>query len=420
MHALRREPSWMRLGRHGWALLAALICVAAFAGCGSEPDDDASGNNGASARGGTLVIDASFGQLSTLDPHREASTHSLYVNHARFATLMTFEGADTAKPVPALAESMEAASDGKSFTFHLRDDATFADGSPITAEDVVFSLNRVTKFEGGTFGQMFPEGKVTFEAPDPQTVVVRTAKPFPGTPNVLTSPQMSVMKAAPVRQHGGVDNGKKDTASQWLSTAGAADVGSGPYTLRTFTPNKEIVLERNENYWGEEPGYDKIIVRNVAGPSQPLQVQRGSSELAVDIPATDISRLKGNTRVRVESAPSANLMVLYLTGDPKVSDVTSNQQLRDAVRYAIDYDRITSLAGPGAVQPTGMLPAPYHGALPPEEAIEQDVDKAKQLYAESGVTEPFSISYPTDLPVGGVQSSIVAQSIKNDLDAAGI
>jgi len=394
--------------------LAALLLGALVAGCGDSDEPSP-------ARGGTLVIDANYGQLSTLDPHSLSPTVSLYINHARFTTLLTFDGSDTRDPRPALAESYEASPDAKVFTFQLRDDATFADGTPITSEDVVFSLNRVLHFELGTQvgPAMFP-GKVTFEADGPSTVIMRSEKPAPFTPAVMTTPQMSIINAKLAKAHGANDTGKKDTASPWLTSGDSGDTSSGPYKLSSFVANKEIVLTRNAEYWGAPAAYDRIVIRNVAAPAQLLQVQRGKSELALDVGATEVARLKGNDRVSVSSTPSANLLLFFLNNDPKISTVTSNAKLREAVRYAIDYDRIVELAGEGAAQATGIFPRSYHGSLGADQAIDQDLDRAKQAYAESGASEPFTLYYGTDSAVAGVQTSIIAQSVKSDLDAAGI
>ncbi|MFC5946452.1 ABC transporter substrate-binding protein, partial [Micromonospora harpali] len=125
-----------RPGANAVLLPVLLTGALALAACSSGGSSTTSQGGAAAAK--TLVIDTSF-DLKTADPGRTYEPTGLIIGKATYDTLLTFEGSDVTKPVPALAESFELSEDGTELTLKLRQGATFADGSPVTADDVVFS-----------------------------------------------------------------------------------------------------------------------------------------------------------------------------------------------------------------------------------------------------------------------------------------
>src|SRR4051812_8070815 len=146
-------------------LVASAISLTACSGSGSS-------SSSSSASGGkALVVDTSF-NLKTADPGRMYEQTGLLVDRALYDTLLTFTGSDVSKPVPALAESYQESKDGKTLTLKLRQGATFSDGSPVTADDVVFSLNRVRDLKGNP---SFLLDGVTVKKVDDTTIELRSA-----------------------------------------------------------------------------------------------------------------------------------------------------------------------------------------------------------------------------------------------------
>ncbi len=134
----------MKIRRSAGALTAA-VALSLLAACGGGNAAAPSSPGGQGGR--LLVIDTAF-QLKTTDPARMFEPSGLLIDQTIYDTLLTFKGGDVTKPVPALASSFTASDDAKTFTFKLRPEAKFSDGTPVTSADVVFSLNRVKNVKG--------------------------------------------------------------------------------------------------------------------------------------------------------------------------------------------------------------------------------------------------------------------------------
>ena len=202
----------------------------------------------------SLVIDKSF-DLVTMDPNRMFETTGGIIIPAMYDTLLTFENNDATQPKPSLAASFEANEDATEFTFTLRDDAVFSDGSPVEAADVVFSLNRVRELKSS--GSFMMEG-VTAEAVDASTVRLTTEAPNPALPSFLPTPTLGIVNSDVVIENGGTDQpgaDADDAAEEFLNSTSA---GSGPYILESFSTTSETVV-------AAQPG----ICRSVTGDIRP-------------------------------------------------------------------------------------------------------------------------------------------------------
>jgi peptide/nickel transport system substrate-binding protein len=111
---------------------------------------------------------------------------------------------------------------------------------------------------------------------------------------------------------------------------------------------------------------------------------------------------------------------LFANNDPQISAVTSNKKFQEAVRYALDYKSIVGVAGPGAIQAPGIIPSMFLGSLPQQDAIQQDVTRAKAALAASGAgSTAVTLEYPSDLTINGVPFTTLAQKVQANLQAAG-
>ena len=232
------------------------------------------------AAGGTLIVGKSF-DLKTLDPGRQFETTGAIIVPAIYDTLLTFVDNDVTTPVPSLAESWEVNDDATEFTLTMRADATFSDGSPVTAEDAAFSLNRVRELKGN--GSFLMEG-VTAEAIDDATLKLTSEKPNPALPRILPTPTLAVLNSEVVIAAGGtadVGADASDTAEESLNTASA---GSGPYLLESFSVTDETIIVANPDYWGDEPAaFERIVFRNIEAATQAIDIQNGNADIAVDL-----------------------------------------------------------------------------------------------------------------------------------------
>jgi peptide/nickel transport system substrate-binding protein len=387
--------------------VAAAALVAAAAGTAAAQKAAASG---------TLVVDNSF-VFRTADPQREFDPTGSIVAHAMYDTLVTFKGAGTT-PLPWLATSWKVSNGAKLFTFRLRKGVRFSDGTPLTSKDVVFTFRRVVNLK---VSASFLLDNVTVSAPNASTVVLRSSVPNPALTRILANPALGIVNSKVVRAHGGTDAvgaDKKDKAERYLDGTSA---GSGAYLLKQNTANQQIVLVANPRFWGPKPAFKTVVLRNMTAPTQLLNVQRGTNEIALDLSSQQASTLRGNKNVQVHIDASPNLFNIDMNEDPAVSSVTANSHIRKAVRYALDYKGFAKLGGPGSIQAAGMVPSVFLGALPPSDAVKQDLAKAKAEVAASGISNPtITLTYPAGLTINGIDFGVLAQKTKSDLAAAGI
>ncbi|MFC4116257.1 ABC transporter substrate-binding protein [Nonomuraea zeae] len=387
-------------------LLAGALALAA---CGSGGTSQAPA---ASAGGGkTLVIDTSF-DLKTADPGRTYEPTGLIIGKALYETLLTFDGADVTKPVPALAESYELAEDGKTLTLKLKQGATFADGSPVTADDVVFSLNRVRDMKGTP---SFLLDGVEVAKTDDSTITLTSKAANPALPYILPNPALGILNSKVAKEHGATADAQ-DKAEQYLNSASA---GSGPYTIESFNVSSQVTLKANPKYYGTKPAYDKVVIRNVEAATQKLNVQRGDSQVALNLSGDQVTGMPAT--LQVKKTASANVIFLLANQDSAVSKTTTNAKFVEAVRKGVDYAGLLELAGEGSTQAPGVIPSQLLGALSPEQGAKRDVEGAKAALAASGLSNPtVKLEYPSELTVNGLSFQPLAERVQANLKEVGI
>ncbi len=408
----------MRLYR-SLAVGSVLAVVAGLAACGSSGNGGntgagSTGSSSATSNGGSLVVETSF-VLKTLDPARMFEPTGLLIDHAIYDTLLTYQGSNVSKPVPDLAASYTASSDAKTYTFTLRSGVTFANGDPVTAQDVVFSLMRTKNINGNP---SFLMAGVTATAPNAHTVVLTSQTPNTAIPAIVTNPALGIVDAAKTQASGGTDASNAATADKAESALNSTSEGSGPYTLSSFSLTSQVVLKANPRYWGTKPRYSEIVIRNVQASVQKLDVLRGEAQIAVDLSPT---QAQGMTGVQIVNGASPNLFFVLSNDNPKVSKITSNTDFQQAVRYGIDYQSLVQLAGKGAVQAAGIIPSMFLGSLPASQAPQYNLSKAKAALAASGLGHPnVTMVYPSDLSVNGISFGDLAARVQQDLQQVGI
>ncbi|MGE0283663.1 MAG: ABC transporter substrate-binding protein, partial [Rhizobiaceae bacterium] len=317
-----------------------------------------------------LIRIASPYQTTTLDPMRSAAAGNIETYGQIYSRLLRRDP-ETGKLEPGLAESWDLSSDGLTYTFHLRD-AQFSDGSPITADDVAFSLERVHSDKTSAYPA--PLGAVdTIKATDAKTVVVKLKSafaPFLGNVEIWN---MGVVSKADVEKRG-------DEAFV------KAPLTSGPYAVKEWKPNEKLVLAPNPHYWRQ--GYPKsdatVELMEIASPeTRQAMLTAGEVDVMRTVPWAQIDALKAIDTIDMRLEPSTTIWMTLLS---EKREPFSNMKARQAAAYAIDNKAMTQAVTRGYATPANTtLPGSieFHDRDYP--GIPQDIAKAKQLLAESGM-----------------------------------
>ena len=374
-----------------------------------------SGSSGGNASQ-TLIVDNAINfQALTMDPARGGVDVDVGpILHAIYEPLLTYKVGDTRTPQPLVAESYSSSTDARTFTFKLRKDVKFSDGTGLTSADVVFTYNRLLNLND--IPAYLLAGVTGVSAPDPYTFVITSQDPNPAIPSIVTALGLGIENSKVVKAHGGTDAvgaDKTDTATSFLEGASA---GSGPYVL-VSADTTQIVLKPNPNYWGpNKPTFQNVIYRdNVAAATQQIDAQKATNEIELSLTGDQAQSLKGQSNLQVLAFTSANTYYTWVNASVAI---TKNPHLLQAIKYAIDYQGLAAVAGPGSAQAAGVIPPAFLGALPQSQALKYDPVKAKAEMDASGLTNPT-------IPMDFVSTSTglteaLASKIKANLAAIGI
>jgi peptide/nickel transport system substrate-binding protein len=324
---------------------------------------------------------------------------------------------------PLLAEGMpEMSADNLTATFKLKPNVKFHNtGTVMTADDVVFSWNRLANLKGNP-GFLFTDNFSAVEAVDPLTVKLTLLAPNSALIAILSALPMSVMDSAQVKANGGTDAAdadQTDKATDWVNAGNSA--GTGPYRLTTWDPANEIVLEANADYWGDAANFDRVIFRNVDDLNTQLQlIETGDADIAFAIDPDAVGRVSENAGLQILEGPSLAHEYLALQNDPTIGGPLAKKEVRQAIGYAIDYDGIINgLLSGGAVKPATIVPLGLLGADDVQSlGYTLDLAKAQQLFDASGVgavevTLAYGASGST--PAGLARETLAAK-LKSDLE----
>jgi peptide/nickel transport system substrate-binding protein len=375
---------------------------------------------GVSAQDEKVLVVGLSEDYNGLDVNRAYEPGGSLIHKSVYDTLVTFPTDSVDEIIPNLATEWTKSDDDLVYTFTLRDDVVFSNGDPLTAEDVVFSFNRMKNLQDNP--AFLADSIASVEAPDEHTVVLTLSQPDPAILPKLVFDAFSVVNAEVVRAAGGTDApdaAETDTAELWFNDHSA---GTGPYMVDSYEPGVQTVLVRNPNYWADAPYFDRIIIQNMPeAATQKLALEAGDINIAMDIRADQLPSLESNDALSVFSTRSDTLIFLLMNEDPMVGGEVSDPKVQLAIRYALDYDGLRVLGGVGTETPAAMVPIGFVGALDPSESLTRDLDQARGLLAEAGYPDGLSVDlrYP-DFNYIGTEFSLVAQKVQADLAEAGI
>jgi len=368
-----------------------------------------------------FVIGAGFDH-ATLDPGRGFEITGGMLHKATYNTLVTWADDSVSELIPDLAESWEISEGGKVFTFKLREGVKFHSGNPMTAADVKWSWERAIGLKGNP--SFLFEEVVSIEAPDDYTLVVTKEKPDPAFLAKSTFGVFSVLDSKTVMEQGGTsgpDADQTDQAEDWLNQHSA---GTGPFVLKSWVVETEVVLEKFEDYWRGPAFFDRVIYRHIPdAATQKLTLEAGDIDVATEIKGDQLVALEANPEVKVIEGGGTDMFFLLCNANPDLTDgIMSDDKVRLAIRYAIDYEGIRYLVGGSVITPATIVPYGFLGAWGDDRAFERDLDKAKELLAEAGYPDGFDIDmeYPTKFARSGVDFDIIAEKVQADLAEVGI
>lgn len=354
-----------------------------------------------SAQSQELVV-GSQGDPS-LDPHyMYIGTNVAFWRHI-YGSLTMHD--DKGSPVPDLAESYRLVDD-HTWEFKLRPDVKLEDGSMLSADDVVYSLDRAKSIPGNPSPYTVRLESITdVKAVDPTTVRITTDKANPYLPGNLVDIAILPRKATEGKATG-----------DFTSQAGIGEYGR--YRVSSFAPGDRVVLDRNEDYWGEKPYWKRVTFRVMPNDaSRVAALLAGDVDLVDFVPPTDVKKLRDNPNVAVHDGPSTRMMVLLLNyrdgqiagltdagGKPLDKNPLKDVRVRKALSKAIDRQALVDRIMDGTADVATQIAMPGMEGYDPDLKIDNaDPQGAKALLAEAGYPNGFGINiacsnnrYPND------------------------
>ncbi len=364
----------------------------------------------------TLVLAWAIDDTITLDPAESFELSPAEFLGNAYDMLVRLDTDDTTKVRGGIAESWTVSDDGLTYTFKLKPGIKFASGNPVTAGDVAWSFERAVKLDKSPafiltqFGLTGDNVTEKAKAVDENTFVFTVDKSYAPSfvLNCLTATVGAVLDKKLVMEHAEAttpsDDYKYDTdfGYAWMKTNYA---GSGPFKIRDWRANEILVLERNDNYYGEKPALARAIYRHVKeSATQRLMLEAGDIDVARNLEPGDYEAVMKNADLATTSAPKGT--VYYISLNQKNPNL-SKPEVREAFKYLVDYDAIgaTLIKGIGEIrqtyQPKGVL-----GALD-SDPFKLDVAKAKELLEKAGLKDGFSVTFDVrnGQPVTGIAES---------------
>lgn len=331
-------------------------------------------------------------EATSIDPHFFPLTANTEIARHIFNSLVKYDATRTI--VPDLAESWTQVDDS-TWEFKLRPGVKFSNGEPLTAEDVVFTFNRIPTVTGSPSNyEAYTKHFTSVEAVDDTTVRLKTNGFFAGTLANLSYITIIPRSLGSSVQTADFNSGK-------------AVIGTGPYKLVEWRQGDQITLTVNDQYWGDEPYWKTVTFRpltNAAARSAALMT--GSVDVVNQVPSSDVESLEANAQTQVLKVPGTRLIgfmihqpdaalpvVTAKDGSPLDKNPLGDPRVRAAFQHAINRDAIVERVMEGlALKADQFMPPVYVGQNDAIVPIAYDPDKAKALLAEAGYPDGFAIS----------------------------
>jgi len=380
-------------------IVAMALASVLVTGCQSavqQAEDQAAAPSAAAScqAGGTLTIASS--QPALLNNVLAQSQANLGWVRAVFEPLVNVVNGDYADPQPALATEWAYADDDRSVVLTLRDGVTFHSGRALTAADVVWTFQKALEPATTSDVKAILAGW-TVEATGDMEVTITSESP-------LSPVLASTLSLTPI-----LDSETYDELA-----SGAQIVGTGPFTVQSYTPGGDMVLVRNDAYWGEAAPLDEIVVTLITdSTAQVSAIRSGRTQLSLGLTIQDATTVSTDPQYQlVDTVFGAYPLVLDPSGP--LADVA----VRKAIDMAIDRARINEQVFSGQGTTTGLYWSPTAEDYPAdlENAVPYDPDAARQMIEEAGATGAAVPITILATPVLQAEYEIIA----NNLTAIGL
>ncbi|WP_064577268.1 ABC transporter substrate-binding protein [Cupriavidus gilardii] len=396
----------MPLRHHQKALATALLAAAISFGAGGQ----------------ALAADFKLAMSSpptSMDPHFYNLFSNINVSEHIFDSLIKMD-ADS-RIIPGLAESWKLVNE-TTWEFKIRKGVKFHDGSPLTAEDILWSLDRPATIQNspGKF-DVYTKAIVAKKIIDPNTIQLITAQPYPLVLNDLTSIFIVQKKATQ-----GLNS---DDFAQ-----GKGMIGTGPFKFVSYARDDRVELTRNPDYWGPKPAWDKVTLRFIPNPATRLAALLSGDVQAIEnVPTPDLPQVRKNPKLSFFSKISHRVIYLYFDakrdkspyvtskdGQPMDKNPLKDARVRNAISMAINRQGIKDRLMEGLSEPTNnLVPATLFGHNPNLKTVKYDPEGAKKLLADAGYPNGFGVTLHT--PNNRyVNDEKIAQTIAQNLTRIGI
>ena len=413
------QPSRHAMLRGVALVLTMLMLLVACGGSSDSAGTPAAGEGAASSdggggAGGTLKIAMSAGNV----PFPATSPNEGYEGY-RFVGNNIYDGLtrlnldqdkELPTPQPALATSWDISADKLKWTFHLRDDVTFQDGTPFNADAVIFQWDRVTKKDSkyysvadSAFSGLWFRFVASYKKIDDSTVEVTTTQPYAW----LTYDMLHVYYPSPtvVRTVGNKDYNQHAT-------------GTGPFKMTRYVDGEVMELTANRDYWRGPPKLDKIVLYPQPEPASRLAALQAGEVNWAEVPSPDaIDQLKADG-YQVFMGQHPAIMPMMNQFRPPLNDV----RVRKALNYAIDRKGTVALLN-NAGAPANQYVYPGHpDYVKDHPGYSYDPDKAKKLLAEAGY-KPGQLKLKFAYTTGGsgnMYPGVMMEKIQSDFKAVGV
>jgi peptide/nickel transport system substrate-binding protein len=359
---------------------ATLIAAALAAACGAAPAV-------------TLRV-ANQGDATSMDPHSLNESLQLSITGNVYEPLV---GRDKKLGLAPVLATKWAPTAPTVWRFDLRRGVKFHDGTPMTADDVVFSFKRASG--DGSDMKGYTSSMKDIRKVDEHTVELETTSPFPILPDVISLVYIMSKKwcednkaEKPVDRRKGIEN-----------TASFRSNGTGPYRLRERQPTTRSVFVRNPTYWDKAEGnVDEVIFTPIGNDATRVAAMlSGEIDMMEPVPLQDVERLKSNANINVMQGPE--LRTIFLGMDQKRDELQfssvkgknpfKDKRVRQAFYQAIDIEAIKARVMRNAATPTGLMVAPGIKGFVPDmnKRLPHDTEAAKKLLADAGYPSGFEV-----------------------------
>ncbi|MCZ4281503.1 ABC transporter substrate-binding protein [Kiloniella laminariae] len=357
-----------------------------------------------------VLVVGQIAEPKSLDPAAVTAVNDFRILVNIYEGLVRYKPG-TLEVAPALAESWEISEDGTEYTFRLREGISFHDGAPFNAEAVKFNFDRMLNedhpyHKTGPFPLAFFFSAVQkTTAVDALTVKFSLNEPYAPFLSNLAYPTGLLVSPEAVKEHG-EDVGRHPT-------------GTGPFKFVEWISNERVVVDRNDEYWGEAAGVNAVVFRPITDANTRVaEMLAGGIDMMVEVPPTALSQFQSDEfTIKEQAGPHVWFLILNAKEGP-----FADKRVRQAANYAINKEALVNdvLEGTAAVA-AGPTPPAFAWAYNKELApYPYDPEKAKALLAEAGVEGAELTFFVTEGGSGMLDPVSMGTAIQADLAAVGL